>query len=226
MKTNKVLVYLILLGVSCLAIIYAYDLPIISTQEGAYYEIKPINTLLSQGTFEISAIEKLREDEAYSKMAISYVYREEITIEGMGKKKKATVIQTNSDYKVAYGLIMQAGNFFNESGGSSESVVLNETLAFELFGSDNIIGEEVKVNGKNFKVLGVAKEIQKNEGASLYIQDLEDEVEKSVYVEEIRIYSYTEQNLLNHEKMQRILQSLNKEKEAYEIIEVKPRYFI
>lgn len=221
MKTNKVLGYIILLGISILAIIYAYDLPIISTQQGIYYVIKPINTLLSQGSFEIGAIEELREDETYSKMAISYAYREEVTIEGMGKQKKATAIQTNSDYKVVYGLRMQEGNFFNESSCSSETVVLNERLAFDLFGSNHIVGQEVKLNGKSFKVLGVAKEVEKNEGACVYVQNLVREVKNPIYAQELGIYSYTEEKLLNHEKMEHILQRLNKEKEAYKIIEVK-----
>lgn len=224
MKASKVLGYIIFISVSCLASIYAYDLPSIFTREGACYRIKPINTLLSEGTFEISSIEAIRADERYRDMAISYAYRKEITIEGMGKKKKATAIQTNSDYKVVYGLVMKTGSFFNESGCSSETVVLNETLAFQLFGSNNVIGQEVKVNEKNYKVIGVAKEMQENEGAALYTQDsldLVDAAEKSIYVEEIGIYSYIDQKLLNHENIDRILKTLNKEKEAYKIIKVK-----
>lgn len=217
---HRVLIYSILLGMSYLTITYHYDLLTNLVSEGIYYRIQPKNTSLSQGSFNIEDIERLREEIAYSKMAISYIYKEAVTIEGMGKQQKAVAIETNSDYKCVYGLSMEEGNFFNESGCQSEGVVLNETLAFQLFGSNQIIGEEVKINGKAFKVLGIARDRGKNEGAVLYLKGLVEQVEETVYVEELGIYSYMKQNLLNHEKMERILQALNKNKDEYKIVKV------
>lgn len=218
---HRVLIYSILLGMSYLTITYHYDLWTKLASEGVYYRIQPRNTSLSQGSFNIEEIERFRKDMTYGNMAISYTYKEAVTIEGMGKQQKAVAIETNSDYKRVYGLSMEEGNFFNESGCQSEDVVLNETLAFQLFGSNQIIGEEVKVNGKSFKVLGIARDKGKNEGAVLYLKGLVEQGEDTVYVEEIGVYSYMKQNLLNHEKMQQILQALNKDKDEYKIVKVK-----
>lgn len=221
---NKVLAYIILLAMSYLTITYYYDFLTNFKAQGVYYCIRPINTSLSQGSFDTEVIEMLRGEPAYSQMAISYAYREEVTIQGMGKEKKAIAIQTNSDYKVVYGLAMQTGNFFNESNCNSESVVLNENLAFQLFGDSHIIGEEVKVNGRRFKILGIAKEQYKNEGAIVYIRDSVEEEKESVYVKEIGIYSYINQRLVNYEKIEQILQKLDKVKDEYRIIEEAPLF--
>ena len=68
------------------------------------------------------------------------------------------------------------------------------------------------------------KDVDKNEGAIVYIRDSVEEEKESVYVKEIGIYSYINQRLVNYEKIEQILQKLDKVKDEYRIIEEAPLF--
>ncbi|MGB0384922.1 MAG: ABC transporter permease [Ardenticatenaceae bacterium] len=69
------------------------------------------------------------------------------------------VVGTTSNYKLVNNLNLASGVFFDDGhvSGTSPVIVLGATVATELFGSGQAIGQTVKVKGQTLRVIGVLK---------------------------------------------------------------------
>ncbi|MEX2302871.1 MAG: ABC transporter permease [Bryobacterales bacterium] len=78
-----------------------------------------------------------------------------------GRSSQVRVLGSNEDYRVVRNLTLPAGRFFDERDIEERRKVglLTEPLAAKLFGSSqDAVGEEVKVHGLRFTVIGVFRE--------------------------------------------------------------------
>jgi putative ABC transport system permease protein len=71
--------------------------------------------------------------------------------------KNATVTGVTPEYQVVNNLALTSGSFFDEGQvrGASPVVVLGATLAHDLFGSGQAVGQTVRVKGQALRVIGV-----------------------------------------------------------------------
>lgn len=72
----------------------------------------------------------------------------------------AQIVGTTSDYEVLNNLTMASGIFLDDGHvkGTSPVIVLGSTVANDLFGSGQAVGERVKVKGQSLRVVGVLAE--------------------------------------------------------------------
>lgn len=72
-----------------------------------------------------------------------------------------SITATSEDYLNFAGYELEKGSFFTEGdvSNSSNVVVLGYNVVTDYFGKTNPVGEEVKINGKNFTVMGILKSV-------------------------------------------------------------------
>lgn len=107
-------------------------------------------------SFDLSEINKIGNEE----MAVTYDIRKRVTAETTNSKYPVTLIGTNSSYAEVAGLQTVTGSFWSTEAWNMRSryVILNEPAAFQLFGSSNIIGNTVKLDGELWMVTGIVKD--------------------------------------------------------------------
>lgn len=78
-----------------------------------------------------------------------------------GNNTNTTVVGATQDYAVVRNLNLSSGNFISDVNGRSlgRVAVLGPTVASDLFGADatpdDIVGQSVRINGANFRVIGI-----------------------------------------------------------------------
>ena len=77
------------------------------------------------------------------------------------KEKIANIWAASSDYQYLDDLKFQEGRFFTdaEDRSLSQVAVLGSKIADSLFGNENPVGKIIKINNKNFKVIGLMEEV-------------------------------------------------------------------
>jgi putative ABC transport system permease protein len=98
--------------------------------------------------------------------AVAPSFNSTTTIVAPAADTSATVVGVTMDYAIANTLSTTSGSYFNERQIDSNAsvVVLGSSLAEELFGSGAAVGETVRVEGQNLRVIGVLAE----EGGSAF----------------------------------------------------------
>lgn len=78
-----------------------------------------------------------------------------------GEQKRVTFTGTTASYEEIEKITMENGSFFSdeEESAGEKVVVLGATIAQELFGNQNPVGESVKLAKKQFRVVGVIQEM-------------------------------------------------------------------
>ncbi len=101
---------------------------------------------------DADSIEKIKEIES----AVGYVRGVE-TVRWQNQKTEATYVGTGSEYTEVEETNVAMGNFFSdtEERGVSKVAVLGWEVYRELFGSQNPVGERIKIKRESFRVIGV-----------------------------------------------------------------------
>ena len=81
------------------------------------------------------------------------------TFSYMSWSGNVSITATTEDYLSLQGYEMDKGSFFTASdvSNSSNVAILGYNVVSDYFGKTNPVGEEVKINGKNFTVMGILK---------------------------------------------------------------------
>lgn len=69
----------------------------------------------------------------------------------------ARVLGVTSDFGKFYDINLSNGNFINEDGEDEFHAVIEDRLAYRLFGNENVEGLKIKILNKDFKIIGVVK---------------------------------------------------------------------
>lgn len=101
---------------------------------------------------------------------VTYEIKDTVSAEGAGTVLPVTRIKTNPAYRRVLGLHIVRGDFFGGAAqtAGSHHAVLSETAAFWLFGSYDIVGSTVILNGERFLITGIVND-QAKEEAAVYI---------------------------------------------------------
>ncbi len=70
---------------------------------------------------------------------------------------EANCIATGGDYFLFHPLKLLSGSYYSDSDLMQDRVILDENLAWQLFGSNDIVGMTVVINNRRFYVAGVVK---------------------------------------------------------------------
>lgn len=99
-----------------------------------------------------------------------------LQVKGNKGSANAAAIGVGGNYFFFHPLRLRSGSYISDSDFSNDLVVLNEELAWQLFGSNNVAGMEVTINGSVFVVAGVierekdfASAKANTDGACIYI---------------------------------------------------------
>jgi len=89
------------------------------------------------------------------------VYAGGDTISYLSWSGQTSIIGTTEDFLIVQGYEIDEGTFFTESdiANMSNVVVLGDTVVSDYFGKINPVGEIIKIDGKNFTVIGTVKSI-------------------------------------------------------------------
>ncbi len=84
--------------------------------------------------------------------------QELITVDAGFSASEANLIVTGGDFALFHPMDFIFGSFYNEDMVMNDNVVIDEVLAWRLYGSSNIVGKPVLINGKYYFVTGVFRQ--------------------------------------------------------------------
>ncbi|MEJ8546220.1 ABC transporter permease [Brevibacillus borstelensis] len=148
---TKMQIVLLLLASSLMA---AFLLIRIMTGQGGYQNLFLVTPKIANSAgYDIETIEKINEE----KFMLTYEIISEKNVTALHSTYDVALIGTNYTYPFVLGYNMLVGGFFTKDAQDFKSkfVVLNEKGAFETFGSLDIIGNEVLIDGNPYSVVGV-----------------------------------------------------------------------
>jgi putative ABC transport system permease protein len=92
-----------------------------------------------------------------SVIAVATVNENYVEVTAGGESKLAIIHGASPEYQQVYKYSIASGQFFSDRDIASRNtvVVLGSGVASDLFGSDDAVGELVKIKGKRFTVIGV-----------------------------------------------------------------------
>ncbi len=105
-----------------------------------------------------------------------------------GNESATTVIHgSNSAYQQAYNYELGSGQFISDKNVARRDmvVVLGSDVAEELFGSDDAVGQKVKIKGKRFTVIGVLEP----KGVALFGFSLDEVVVTPITTYQTRLFA-------------------------------------
>lgn len=70
---------------------------------------------------------------------------------------EAETIVTGGDFFLFHPLLLISGSYYSDDELMQDRVVINDVLAWQLFGASNVSGMAVKINGRIYSVAGVVK---------------------------------------------------------------------
>lgn len=119
------------------------------------------------GTARLSA-EKLDEF-AEEEFLLTYELRSPVMAEAIHSQHAAVMVGTNHNYANIQGYVLLDGGFFTKAAmdAKSKHVVLNETAAFRMFGSNRITGSTLRIGGEVWIIAGVVQD-NDEDNANLY----------------------------------------------------------
>jgi putative ABC transport system permease protein len=112
----------------------------------------------------------------------------------LNKNTRASVYASSEKAEDIYSFEMEKGIFFSSSdvANSSNVVVLGQTIIDELFGNIDPIGEIIKVDGKNFTVIGTIK----SKGTDQFGNDQDNVVSMPITTAQNKLYGIDHINMI------------------------------
>jgi putative ABC transport system permease protein len=123
-----------------------------SSEEGGMMALQYGNMTPTLTLDDAKALEDVR-----SVVAVAPVNENYVKVTAGGESKVAIIHGSSPEYQGVYNYSIASGQFFSDRHIASRSnvVVLGSGVAEDLFGSDEAVGQTVKIKGKRFTVIGV-----------------------------------------------------------------------
>lgn len=94
--------------------------------------------------------------------------QELITVDAGVSTSEAELIVTGGDFAMFHPMDFISGSFYNEDMVMNDNVVIDEILAWRLYGSSNIVGKPVLIKGKYYFVSGVFRQSENKNMEKVY----------------------------------------------------------
>ena len=96
-----------------------------------------------------------RTDEAEQDWISAYSTQGQLTVSGEKMTETMQAIGVGGDFFFFHPFVLKTGTWFDSNKNTTPMVVLNETAAWKLFGSLNVEGMEVEIEGEPYSISGV-----------------------------------------------------------------------
>ena len=116
--------------------------------------INLLRTSIKQGHQECSGGTPNREN---SSLVDTFSTMRNLNVKNSRTEYKADVFGVGGNFFYFHQLQLASGSYFSDENTMKDLAVLDEKLAWELFGSVDILGQTISVKGENFTVCGVVK---------------------------------------------------------------------
>ena len=105
------------------------------------------------------SVERL-EDFAKEEFLLTYEIRKSAVARAANQSHSVNLVGTNSHYAALLGYLSLDGSFFAATAMDAKQrhIVLNETAAFQIFGSTHIAGQTLKLDGESWIITGVIQD--------------------------------------------------------------------
>ena len=197
----------------------------IITDEIVY--ITPLDHSVSHDLLRISDINKVKNE--YPKGWISYQYEMTSALNNGNRNCKVNLTITNEYYKRWNNLKIKEGCFFTELGDSKHQILMDEAVAFKLFGNFEVVEEEVALDNQRKNIKGILKQSnlsrwrhkKMNSMGDVYITGDADEKYAELPLNGIVVGGLSGNPLEDSQIVNQIFTLLGKEKKAYAVISLK-----
>lgn len=165
--SNKMRSFLTMLGIIIGVVSLVVLVSIVSgTTDSVTEQINSMGTNLltvritddKENPMKLSELSEIADDEAIDEVAP--VAQTSATAKSGYTSDDITVYGTTGSYYNIQGLSLLAGRFLKKSDVDNHTyvAVINQTAAEEIFGTGNVLGEEISLDGRPFQVVGVLAE--------------------------------------------------------------------
>ena len=140
------------------------------------------------------------------------------------------VFGVGGDFFQFHPLTLLDGNYFDATDENEDGIILDELVAWQLFGSNHVSGMEIEINGTAYPVRGVVRsdkgffsEAVEEEKASIYISFA---VFEQLYSGNVTIESYEvlTANPVKDFAKEALVKALGMDESQYELVEVSARF--
>ncbi len=128
----------------------------------------------------------------------------------LGDNSKVSIYASSREAEEIYNFEIETGNFYTDSdvANSSNVAVIGQTVIEDLFGKKNPIGELIKIDGKNFTVIGTIKEM----GTDQFGNDQDNMISVPITTAQNKLYGLDYINLiLAKARNEQVIDSANTE---------------
>ena len=141
----------------------------------------------------------------------------------------ARAFGVGGDFFLFHPLTLLDGNYFDATDENGDGVIINEIVAWQLFGSNNVAGMEVEINGAIYPVRGVIRsdsgifsDAVQEEAATVYVSyDILEGADESLPVD---CYEVLVANPVKDFAKDAVQKAIDMDVSRYEMVECSARY--
>jgi hypothetical protein len=164
------------------------------------------------------------------KLVDAYSAETSLTLTSDRASTTARVYGVSKDFFLFHPLDLMSGTYFTQSDEAEDGIILDETVAWKLFGSADVAGLTVDIGNRTYIVRGVVK------SDSGFFSDASDEEEDTVYVDfsileeqmdgdvQFDCYEILMVNPVSEFAVTTLSENLGREEDTYELVENSARF--
>ncbi|MDZ7838876.1 MAG: ABC transporter permease [Actinomycetota bacterium] len=164
---------------------------------------------VAQDQLKTEDVEAIEQQSQHIEGAIPVILTSSV-ISYLGNNSSASIYASTAKALDIYNFEMEDGRFFNSSdvANSANVAVIGQTIIRDLFGKRNPIGEIIKIDKKNFTVIGTVKEM----GSNQFGQDQDNVVSVPITTAQNKLYGMDYINLiLAQSKSEAVIEQASRE---------------
>lgn len=119
-----------------------------------YYDVRSFEATVNKKLLEASIVSQ-SENENSRQWIYAYSYKGKLDLEGKAGKASPVVYAVGGDFFQFHPLEMVTGSYFSDSDVMKDYIIIDRDLAWQLFGSDDIVGQQVWAGDRPFMISGV-----------------------------------------------------------------------
>lgn len=160
----------------------------------------------------------------------AYASQGECYISSNRSGMKVRVFGVGGDFFQFHPLTLMDGNYFDATDENADGIILDEVVAWQLFGSNNVAGMEIEINNAIYPIRGVIRsdngmfsEAVEEEAATIYVSF---EILEKLYSGKVGIDCY-EVLIANPVKgfgKEAVAKAIDMDEKEYELVEVSARF--
>lgn len=150
---------------------------------------------------------------------ISYEKVQNITVSNETQSVSVSLIRTNEMYTKVNHLNFLQGSFWNKKLEGTRVIVLNKNLAWQLFGSVNVVGNKIELENKIYEVIGVVDEtFYKDKKFLAWIPD--EYIKNDIGIEKLYVFQEQYNDITSNNYIENLLFLIDKDINDYYIVDL------